>query len=49
MQIFDGQLITVLGGGGFVGRYVVQRLHARASAKLMAVVVAAEGGGKMGQ
>ncbi len=29
MQKFDGQLITVLGGGGFVGRYVVQRLLAR--------------------
>ena len=26
MQKFDGQLITVLGGGGFLGRYVVQRL-----------------------
>ncbi|PKP87606.1 MAG: complex I NDUFA9 subunit family protein [Alphaproteobacteria bacterium HGW-Alphaproteobacteria-17] len=25
----DGQLITVLGGGGFVGRYAVQRLLAR--------------------
>lgn len=29
MQTLDGQLITVLGGGGFVGRYVVQRLLAR--------------------
>ncbi len=29
MQKFDGQLITVLGGGGFLGRYVVQRLLAR--------------------
>ena len=29
MRDFDGQLITVLGGGGFVGRYVVQRLLAR--------------------
>ena len=29
MQKLDGQLITVLGGGGFVGRYVVQRLLAR--------------------
>ena len=29
MQTFDGQLITVLGGGGFLGRYVVQRLLAR--------------------
>ncbi|APW74183.1 MULTISPECIES: complex I NDUFA9 subunit family protein [Sphingopyxis] len=26
MRNLDGQLITVLGGGGFVGRYVVQRL-----------------------
>ncbi|HMO75971.1 MAG TPA: complex I NDUFA9 subunit family protein [Sphingopyxis sp.] len=29
MQDFDGRLITVVGGGGFVGRYVVQRLLAR--------------------
>lgn len=29
MRDLDGQLITVLGGGGFVGRYVVQRLLAR--------------------
>lgn len=29
MQKLDGQLITVLGGGGFLGRYVVQRLLAR--------------------
>lgn len=29
MQTLDGQLITVLGGGGFLGRYVVQRLLAR--------------------
>ncbi len=29
MRHLDGQLITVLGGGGFVGRYVVQRLLAR--------------------
>ena len=29
MQKFEGQLITVLGGGGFLGRYVVQRLLAR--------------------
>ncbi len=29
MQTLDGQLITVLGGGGFVGRYVVQKLLAR--------------------
>ncbi|MDZ3833013.1 MAG: complex I NDUFA9 subunit family protein [Sphingopyxis sp.] len=29
MQKLEGQLITVLGGGGFVGRYVVQRLLAR--------------------
>lgn len=29
MQTFDGKLITVLGGGGFLGRYVVQRLLAR--------------------
>jgi uncharacterized protein YbjT (DUF2867 family) len=29
MQKLDGQLITVLGGGGFIGRYVVQRLLAR--------------------
>jgi len=29
MRKFDGQLITVLGGGGFLGRYVVQRLLAR--------------------
>lgn len=29
MQKLDGQLITVLGGGGFVGRYVVQQLLAR--------------------
>ncbi|MDK2762107.1 MAG: complex I NDUFA9 subunit family protein [Sphingopyxis sp.] len=28
MQKFDGQLIVVLGGGGFLGRYVVQRLLA---------------------
>ncbi|HZG32124.1 MAG TPA: complex I NDUFA9 subunit family protein [Sphingopyxis sp.] len=28
MRQLDGQLITVLGGGGFVGRYVVQRLLA---------------------
>lgn len=31
MQKLDGQLITVLGGGGFVGRYVVQRLLARSA------------------
>src|SRR3546814_1347600 len=29
MQKLDGQLITLLGGGGFLGRYVVQRLLAR--------------------
>lgn len=29
MQNLDGQLVTVLGGGGFLGRYVVQRLLAR--------------------
>lgn len=29
MQKLDGQLITVLGGGGFLGRYVVQRLLSR--------------------
>lgn len=29
MQKLDGQLITVLGGGGFLGRYVVQHLLAR--------------------
>lgn len=29
MQKLDGQLITVMGGGGFLGRYVVQRLLAR--------------------
>lgn len=29
MRKLDGQLITVLGGGGFLGRYVVQRLLAR--------------------
>jgi len=29
MQKLDGQLIIVLGGGGFLGRYVVQRLLAR--------------------
>jgi NADH dehydrogenase len=29
MQKLDGQLITVLGGGGFLGRYVVQRLLTR--------------------
>jgi NADH dehydrogenase len=29
MRNLDGQLITVLGGGGFIGRYVVQRLLAR--------------------
>ncbi|MEQ8311255.1 MAG: complex I NDUFA9 subunit family protein [Sphingopyxis sp.] len=29
MQKIDGQLITVMGGGGFLGRYVVQRLLAR--------------------
>ena len=29
MQKLDGQLITVLGGGGFLGRFVVQRLLAR--------------------
>lgn len=29
MQNLDGQLITVLGGGGFIGRYVVQQLLTR--------------------
>jgi len=29
MRNLDGQLITVLGGGGFIGRYVVQKLLAR--------------------
>lgn len=29
MRKLDGQLITVVGGGGFLGRYVVQRLLAR--------------------
>lgn len=29
MQDMDGRLILVVGGGGFVGRYVVQRLLAR--------------------
>ena len=29
MQKLDGQLITVMGGGGFLGRYVVQRLLAQ--------------------
>ena len=29
MQKLDGQLIAVLGGGGFLGRYVVQRLLSR--------------------
>ncbi len=29
MQKIDGKLVTVLGGGGFVGRYVVQRLLAQ--------------------
>lgn len=29
MRDLGGQLITVLGGGGFIGRYVVQRLLAR--------------------
>ena len=49
MQKLDGQLITVLGGGGFLGRYVVQRLLARGAQPLTALLWAVWLHGKAGE